>query len=70
MAELPFSYLSAPGEKKSTIAPVFCILILACSMLSWATETKKKASSKVSCNILAEALRPNNGVSGAGEQII
>ena len=30
----------------------------------------KKASSKVSCNILAEALRPNNGVSGAGEQTI
>lgn len=69
MAELPFSYFSAPGEKKSTIAPVFCILILACSILSWATETKN-ASSKVSCNILAEALRPNNGVSGAGEQII
>ena len=26
LAELPFSYFSAPGEKKSTIAPVFCIL--------------------------------------------
>lgn len=27
MAELPFSYFSAPGEKKSTIAPVLHINI-------------------------------------------
>ena len=38
-------------------------------MLSCATETKN-ASNNVSCNIRAEALRPNKGVSGAGEQII
>jgi hypothetical protein len=64
-----FIYFSAPGEKKSTIAPVFCIFKVACSIFSWATETKK-ASNNVSCYIRAEAFLPNKGVSGAGEQII
>lgn len=68
MAELPFSYFQRAREKKSTIAPVLHINISLFNVELG--DRDKNASSKVSCNILAEALRPNNGVSGAGEQII
>lgn len=42
MAELPFSYFSAPGEKKSTIAPVFCILILCLFNVELGDRDKKR----------------------------
>ena len=41
MAELPFSYFSAPGEKKSTIAPVFLHINISLSNVELGDRDKK-----------------------------
>lgn len=68
MAELPFSYSARTVRRNQQLRRFLHINISLFNVELG--DRDKKASSKVSCNILAEALRPNNGVSGAGEQII